>query len=325
MSERELVMAINRHPVWDAKLDSDMAVVLAHFNPCDYRRPVENLLLTLDHLQNLGASVFLAYARFPGNSSAHALFSGSVPPSQVRVVETATVWFHKEPLWDKAVMELVPGRVENILLLDADVRFASTHPLPKISRRLCEAKAVHPYSFISYLDKGGAVMSRRMSVGQAIKERKPGATDPRLFQSGFAMALHRSFWRDVGGLYLAPVGGGDTLLCTALTGRWRSMRGELTAQSAGNWGRYEKWAQTTERWSEGRLDVADLDIEHSFHGAPQDRRYDERRDYIVGFDPETDVAFDENGLAGWSSTALDRKSAMIANVRDYFWQRREDA
>jgi hypothetical protein len=323
-SDVDLASALSDHTVWETEEAGDLAVVLSHFNPCGYRQPVLNLLSTLDHLASLHALVYLVYLGFPGRPDPLRLSTQLRDRVRIAVCETSTVWFHKESLWNYGVRNLVPPEIDKILLLDADVHFVGDDPLGQVSERLERDPAVQPFAEVTYLDALGIATGTRASVGYAMSSGWADATEPRRYRAGLGIALRREFWTATRGLYLAPVGGGDTLLCAALTGRWRDLEQEFLAQSASSWERYRWWAQEVEAWSSGALGVVPVELVHRYHGAMQRRRYDERRTYLAGFDPRTHVETDSHGLPGWSAFARATAPDMVALVAEHFTNRRED-
>lgn len=323
-SDVDLASALAEHSVWQTEEAKDLAVVIAHFNPRGYLRPVVNLLSTLDHLASLRALVYLVYLGFPSRPDPLLLTAHLHGRPRITVLETSTVWFHKESLWNYAVRNFVPSEISKILLLDADVQFVGDDPLEQISDRLERDPAVHPFTHVTYLDAEGAATGTRASVGYAMSSGWADATDPRRYRAGLGIALRRDFWAATGGLYLAPVGGGDTLLCAALTGRWRDLEEEFLAQSTSSWDEHRRWAREVESWSSGMLGVAPVELVHRYHGAMRHRRYDERRTYLAGFDPRKHVEADSQGLPGWSDFARVMAPGMVGRVAAHFTNRRED-
>ncbi|HUH92836.1 MAG TPA: hypothetical protein VL742_06770 [Casimicrobiaceae bacterium] len=85
---------------------------------------------------------------------------------------------------------------------------------------------------------------------------------------------------------------------------------------------YRAWATRHLANVRGSIGFTEGTLIHLWHGELNDRRYQERHRAFSAydFDPNADIALDENGSWRWSS----EKRAMHACVADYFRSRRED-
>jgi hypothetical protein len=85
---------------------------------------------------------------------------------------------------------------------------------------------------------------------------------------------------------------------------------------------YEAWAARHMRSVRADIGCTEGGIIHLWHGDLKHRRYLERHREFSAFDynPETDIALDENACWRWNS----QKPEMQAYVADYFRSRKED-
>jgi len=322
LGREEVRSLIRGHPALSGRELKSAVVVLVHFNPCNYETPERNLLVTLDYLLEEQADVFAVELLCGDRFGQQSLLP--VGSNTVVTLESKTVWFHKEGLWNVAERHL-PKQVERLLFIDADVVFAQPGSIGRAFDVLGLSNVVQPYVNALYLGPEGDVITTRQSMAWASSIGRYDSSNPRKFHAGFSIGVTRSFWDAVGGFHLAPIGGGDTLLLAALLGSAQSLRPELLQQSPQAWGEYEQFAQSARRWSGGRVAFSENDIIHQYHGQPDNRRYEERKRILAGFDPTRDLEVNPHtGVAEWSSVAEAESAEMVGATRQYFRDRRED-
>lgn len=148
-----------------------------------------------------------------------------------------------------------------------------------------------------------------------------GGTRP-YWHSGFAWAMRRQAWDDLGGLIEHGVlGAGDHHMALALIGEAkRSMPGYI---SKAYLDLVMEWEARATRYIKRNIGVVPGLLNHFHHGPKIKRRYNARWNILKRheFDPHYDLKRDSNGL--WQLT--DRNFRLRDDLRSYFSQRDEDS
>jgi hypothetical protein len=314
---------LRRHPVFDRPHRGSCAVVLCHFNPCNYRLRNQNVLRVLDHLDSFQLPVFAAELRCGAASQAPPVLPADHP--RVRQAATASVLWQKENLWNLVARDL-PKRYRNVLCLDADVILTDQRLPDAIEEALAATPVVHPFTRAVWLDPTDRPLFERMSFGLAIASRSQSPADKRLHFPGFAFALRREFWDVCGGLYNGPLGGGDWMFTAALCGQAEELKPRTLPVSRRYWDHYAEWAACVYRWCAGSMGYVEGSAFHLWHGSWENRRYDTRHLRLHGFDPYTDLAPNPiSGVVEWTPSASASKPNLVHAVEEYFGTRLEDA
>jgi hypothetical protein len=314
---------LRRHPVFDRPHRGSCAVVVCHFNPCNYRLRTKNLLRVLDRLDSLHVPVFAAELRC-GEASR---FPPVLPTYHPRVLQStsSSVLWQKENLWNLVARGL-PKRYTNVLCLDADVILADQPLSDVIEDALASTAVVHPFTRAIWLDPSDRPLFEKMSFGQAIARGHESPSDRRQYFPGFAFAVRREFWDVCGGLYNGPLGGGDWMFTAALCGRAEDLKGATLRFSRRYWDHYAAWADGVHRWCAGSMGYVEGDALHLWHGSWENRNYVERLVRLRGFDPYTDLAPNpSSGVVEWTPSAYASKPDLVHGVESYFGTRLEDA
>jgi hypothetical protein len=315
---------LHTHPVFDRPDCGDLAIVFCHFNPCKYRAPERNLGPFLDGLYEMGVPVYGAELRC-GQS---LRYDPVLPRAHPRVLQLTSdcVFFQKENLWNLVAGRL-PAQYRKVICLDADLIIRPATWLESVRRALDDTPLVQPQSRVVLLRQNGEILSENLSIGYAVGNKLWSAEHraKQWFQTGRAIAARRDLWEAAGGLYNAPIGGGDMFLTWAVIGSSDELRSGVEAISIQYSDHYRSWAERIIAWSGGRLGYVTADLYHLWHGAFQNRQYGSRDQRLAGYDPATDMAPNpETGLMEWTAFARENKSAMIAAVAEYFTTRLED-
>jgi hypothetical protein len=312
---------LQRHPVFDRPHRGSCAVVVCHFNPCDYRTTKQNLLRVLDHLDSIGVPVFAAELRCGAASGRPPV----LPVDHARVLQltSSSVLWRKENLWNLVARGL-PKRYRNVLCLDADVILTRERLLDAIEDALADSRVVHPFTKAIWLDPSDRPLVERTSFGLAIAHGRQDRANRLKHFVGFGLAARRELWDVCGGLYNCPIGSGDWMFVAALCGRAADLR--LWALSPRYWEHYAAWADGVYRWCADSIGYVEGDAFHLWHGSWENRQYEARLARIRGFDPNTDLAPNaSSGVTEWTPSAQASKPDLVQAVESYFGVRLEDA
>lgn len=314
---------LQRHPVFDRPHRGSCAVVLCHFNPCNYDAPKRNLLRVLDRLDIIGIPVFAAELRCGATSEVPT----ALPARHSRVLQltSASVLWQKENLWNLVVRGL-PTRYTNVLCLDADIIVSDQLLTEAIDDALAATRIVHPFTRLTFLDPSDRPLFQRTSFGLAIAHGRQHDAELKKHFLGGGVAVHRELWDRCGGFYNGPLGGGDWMFVAAICGRAEDLKPSMLRTSTSYWAHYAAWADAVCSWCDGSIGYLDGDAFHLWHGSWQNRQYDARVTRLQGFDPDTDLAPNTcSGLAEWTPSAHASKRDLVHAVESYFSVRLEDA
>lgn len=286
-----------------------MAVVTCHFNPCNYRRPIENFFRFRDGLKPTGLPLYVAELAYDDDAF-------QLPSQfQYRVSrERGTLW-QKERLLNLAIKQL-PDEYDAVAWIDADVMFLNPNWPQLAIEALSNHRLVQLYSEIHFTDKNGAIESSRPSRGHVYVNKLGKYGCP-----GLAWAARREDIPD--GLYeYHIVGGGDSAAVYA----WLNVESPI-ATAGTTWGNdFMSRCQVERDRIGGSVTCLSQSVVHFYHGTKGRRQYGDR--YAIldnhGYDPATDLVNDPDSPLQWSDFAIEHKPAMVKGVRNYFAQRKED-
>jgi hypothetical protein len=247
------------------------------------------------------------------------------------------IMWQKERLLDIARRAL-PAACRKIVWLDCDVVFARSDWADEADRLLDRFMVVQGYR--RCVDLHRDVVPRGPGLDPSLKHEEPaiaykiacGTATPHDFNRsghrhldsagvGIAWAARRELLDRHGFYDACVVGGGDRAFTCAIYGRFDDVV-QAHGMSERRARHYRHWAQPVFQTVRGEVGFVDTDVMHLWHGDLENRGVSERHQRLAGFgfDPEADLAREENGCWRWSSD----KPEMHAYLRSYFASRRED-
>ncbi|MGH7536146.1 MAG: hypothetical protein ACREMG_11280, partial [Gemmatimonadales bacterium] len=146
---------------------------------------------------------------------------------------------------------------------------------------------------------------------------------------GYAWAMRRDAWDDLGGLIdWAVLGSGDSHMAHALLGQvdW-TLNGLPSGSYAPEYQRpFYVWQSRAERYVRRNLGSMPGSILHHWHGPKAARRYQERPAILIRnqFDPAVDLKCDWQGLYQLTDLGTARSRRLRDDLRRYFHERNED-
>ena len=181
---------------------TDMAVILVYFNPVNYKRPIQNILLVKHALDKAGIPTFIAEL---ARGATPFLFA---PADTIFHVRTESYMFYKENLIRYAEAR-IPAAFTKICAMDADIFYDTPDWYSTISTALDTKTVVQPFKTATWLD-----------IDFTHLQTKPNAIDPpHAGHQGFVYAFDREFFRRFGLEDRCTTStSGDTLLLTDLIG-----------------------------------------------------------------------------------------------------------
>ena len=252
--------------------------------------------------------------------------------------------WQKERLLNRA-LEALPPECHTVVWLDSDILFeredwpqravealehavlvqlfSRAHYLPRevdFSRPLAEQSYLQRRSTASGL-VGGVLEQNAFGTSLETLQAHGMASD---YSNGHAWVMRRELLEQAGFYEAMIVGGGDYVFLQAAIGQFEAVRDGhgWTAPDCRQYQHFLRWAERFHRIVLGRIGMVPGDIFNLWHGELLNRRYLPRHRILTAhdFDPDRDIAIDENGCLRWSSD----KPALRQAVLDYFQGRQED-
>jgi hypothetical protein len=263
---------------------------------------------------------------------------------QVRAGAESEVWV-KESLINIGFRELykIDPDWKYAAWIDADVQFLRPDWAKETIEALQHWKLVQPWSFSidmgpHYAPIGFASSFCRDHYFAAAEAARNGQYEPmeflkhsycgkmrdghKTFHPGYAWAIRRSAWEKIGPLVdWNPMGSGDNQMAWAFAGNiQKAINGKATE---GYRRRAQAFQDRCDKHLKRDIGYVDGTLVHNWHGKKRERYYVEREKTLVevGFDPETDITFNHQGLL----VLTDRNIALRDAVRRYFRSRHEDS
>jgi hypothetical protein len=301
--------------------------ITSYFNPVGYRRRLSNYKI---FRANLAAPLVTVELSFDGRFD---LADGDAD-ILIRLSGGALLW-QKERLLNLALKAVPPG-VDRIAWLDCDVILKRPDWASEAKRQLAEFNVVQLFSDVVDVDPDGhenlspringhASLPGVASLPNARELLSLGRQEKQAlkvrFNPGLAWAAKRTLLEDHGFYDAAIVGGGDSLMVSAMYGQTEALAERFVLGPARR-RHFQKWAVPFHRSVAGRIGHVSGTACHLRHGEPENRAYYGRQDRLAefDFDPDADIAIGANGAWHWARPRPDLEDFL----RRYFIGRAED-
>jgi hypothetical protein len=290
---------------------NDLAVVVCHYNWCNFYTPTRNLHRFIRQLGIQNIPVYGVELSLTGKFET----AGMKNWTNITVTKE-NICFQKEACINITV-KTIPMEITKIAWIDHDFMFSNLNWYEDASAALEKFKAIHLFSNYIGTDQFGR---SRPPVSSIIKR---GVSSTSSGARGCAWAARREMW-NYGGLYpFSFLGGGDTLFIYTIwkiftTDKFKYLTGMLENV---NFKPYVDWEKSITGYITPD-DVGNLDGEiiHEWHGDPTNRRYGDRYDIIKGMDFDKTLSLDSDGLVRIDNMP----DSFYDSVMKYFMERNED-
>ena len=293
----------------------DVAVLLVFYNPAGFKRILNNILYIMHIMKEKKIPVFVA----------ECVFNNAKPeiPGANLVVHSNSYMFYKEQLMNK-LEKIVPAKYTKLVLLDGDIIFDSPDWIDQVSLSLNKYDIIQPYTKACWLMPGNKIIrSWKYSYAYAFSKKIAVDLDNlHVYHPGFAWALKRKTFQDLGGLYPnAIIGGGDMLFTfnffqSSVPESW--LKGPLETRIA-----IEAWPEYHANFKRVAPTVGAVDIRalHLFHGLTVNRQYKTR---YVKFAHLLDKKWDDHITYNDDGITEFKEPALRTILLSYFKERDED-
>lgn len=291
------------------QLPKDLAVVVATFNPCNFARPVANLLRTIDQFKGI-LPVFVVELLYPWSTSSLIAKRGV----SILRVRGASIMFQKENLW--AIAEhRVPSQYTKIAFLDGDILLDNVKTwASRVSSILCEVNVIQPLSAIKFEDPEGTTQQPLLVACSTVRET---LFDPQMAypSPGYGLALQRGWLRSVGGLIeMAVSGAGDLFTLGGLCASTYMRTTQAYKESPFAHADIERFIRNA---SGARVGYVPHEALHLYHGKRAERQYTTRHKILAGLTAK-DFKRNAYGVVEYTD------SVWNSHMKAYFHARRED-
>jgi len=302
--------------------DSDLAVVTCHFNPCHYKRRVENYRLFREGIKRARVPLLTIELAFGDDAFELSEFPEVL---QIRTSRSNIMW-QKERLLNIGIKKLIKENYKKIAWFDADILFESNDWPKRISKLLDKHEVCHVFSevekFSNENDKGIIAKSSVLHYYKTGELKLKKEID-----GGHGWAANSKILNKFGLYDKAILGGGDTLIFLACYFYNYHTKTEIMKSkhlssflSQDLIADYLIWARKWGWEVRGNVGFLDEKIKSLYHGSVINREYIDRlkifKKYI--FFPRSDLGLDENQIY-----YLKDKS-MSGDLMRYFFSRKED-
>jgi hypothetical protein len=305
----------------NTKIEDKLNVIIVISNPCVYAtryRLANEFIKRMEMEHNEEVNLYVVELAY-GNQLHHVAKKGNPNHLQLRT-NSAPLW-HKENMINIGIKKLLPKNWKAVAWIDADIEFDSPTWVSDTLKILNGHKdIVQLFSHAVDMDKDEDPMTIFSSFGfQYSKGRKYGGTGPKFWHPGFAWAMTRNAYEQVGGLYdLSVLGSGDHNMAQALIRNAKnSVNKDVSKEYKESVLGWQKLVKTI------RLGYVPGVVRHYFHGTKQNRKYNERWQILVKhqYNPLTHVKYDNDGLL---VPTTDCPQGLLDDIMKYFLERNED-
>ncbi len=304
------------------KVNSRMWAITTFFNPTKSKQLIDNYRI---FHSNLGLNLLTVELSFDGRFE--LLKRDATLIHQIKGDDLNILW-QKERLINIGC-KLLPKSCEVVAWLDCDIIFENKNWFYEAEKVLENKIIVQLFDNVSYLQKNvcensGESYTVPGSVRNAICQ------NPIQYSSlgsdsmtttgnpGMAWAAQRCLLETVGLYDVAPVGGGDTLLFSAMFPNIFTVKDMITIDDR-HWIHYLEWVNRFNDKVGDNVSWINGKILHLWHGNLLKRGYVDRNKILKshGFDFRSDIKYDSNSCWQWSSN----KYKLHNQVKSYFLSR----
>ena len=293
-------------------MNKELAVVICHFNWCNFYTPTRNLHRFLRQMGIANVPVYGIELSLTGEFETNEMPNWK----QIKVTKE-NVCFQKEACINLVVKSL-PSHITKVAWIDHDFMFTNADWYNQASEALDKYKVIQLFSEYVPTDIFGRKIRSMISTAKsyAIHNKRSNAR-------GCAWAARRELW-DNGGLYpFSFLGGGDSLFAHMIFGGMKDDKLYYVSGIHGNlkFEPFLNWKNSILTYV-GAKDVFYIngEIIHEWHGEHDGRKYATRYDIIKGMNLSKTVSLDHNELV-----KIDNISEQLrGNIMTYFKERNED-
>jgi hypothetical protein len=196
----------------------DMAILFVYFNPCKYRRIIQNVLTVKHQMDCAKIPYFIGEIKHDDDSS--YLFSKS---DNVFQYSSNSYMFYKENLI-RVVEPLIPSCFTKICIMDFDIFFDNPDWYRVVSEKLNRVKIIQPFKTANYLNIDYSICDSKTNC---VDKKTSDSIDYLVEHTGFVWAFDRKWFSSYHFDDIIISGMGDTVLANNITKRPYNGAGSL--------------------------------------------------------------------------------------------------
>jgi hypothetical protein len=244
----------------------------------------------------------------------------SLNPRHLQIRGQTPLW-HKENMINMGVEQLLPKGWKAMAWIDADIEFENVGWAMDTLKVLNGCRdVVQLFSHAVDMDKRMEAMSIFPSFSyQFAKGSRYGGTGINMWHPGYAWAMTRKAYEQIGGLYDKGIlGSGDSIMSLSFINKSHGMTNNSYHKDYTN-----SILEYQNKLSTLRLGYVPGVIRHYYHGTKKNRQYTERWAILKkhNYSPLIHVTYDEKGIIIPTNLFTNQFKEDIMN---YFRERKED-
>lgn len=303
---------------------SELVAITTYFNPCRWNTRRINYDLFKAGMAAAGVPCITVECAFADDDF-------ELPPSLdvIRIRAGSLLW-QKERLLNLAASWL-PASCRYVAWLDCDVLFDDPRWPADLIAVLGQKKVAQLFETAIRLDRHGTGESEpRARSFASVMSKKPETLEANRYDlhghTGYAWAMRRKIFDEVGLYESAVSGSADHFMAHAIFGRYGFCVENALKHDARQIAHLKQWGGRFHDCVRGSLGVVPGAIRHLWHGDLADRRYFLRMHDItdLGFDPYVDIVAEPGEPLAWARNIEAKKPGLVAYFANYFASRRED-
>lgn len=278
---------------YNTPVTKDMAIILVYFNPCKYRRIIQNAL-TVKHLFDC-AQIPYFIGEIKHDSDSQYLFCKS---DNVFQYSSNSYLFYKENLI-RIVETKLPENFTKICIIDFDIFFDNPDWYSVVSEKLNTVQVVQPFKKAHFLNIDYSVHEVKTNC---VDNKTKDPIDYLVEHTGFVWAFTREWYKtyDFDDMFISA--GGDTIFANNITKRLFSDIGSIF---------YYKYRVGVKLYTEDvSYDSCDLNVYHLNHGPLVKRQY-------VNINYNIDLVFSKKNIESIETVMIRRKDGILEYHEKY--------
>lgn len=307
--------------------EESLWVITVYYNPCGYKSRRSTYNTFMHTMRSSGINVLTVECAFGDDP-----FELPLLPDVLKIRSNSLLW-QKERLINIGASYL-PATCKYVAWVDCDVIFQNRNWARETRELLSGPYAVvQLFESCVLLEKGNVLVENTqqfVSFGKVTNEDKStvdcGRYD-RHGHPGFAWAMRRNIFDDIGLYEYAVSGGADHYMAHAAYGCYGFCVDSTLGHNPIQIDHLKRWGDEFYGCTQGKLGFVPGEIHHMWHGSRSRRDYFNRIRKITEyrFNPYTDLLAMPGRPLEWQPHVLQEKHELVAYFTEYFKSRQEDS
>jgi len=302
-------------------IEDKLHVIVVMSNPCMYKKRYKLLREFVSRMEkNKHVELYIVELAY-GDQVHQVTKENNIKHLQLRT--TVPMW-HKENMINLGVKYLLPSTYKAFAWIDSDIEFENSNwALDTLCILNGSKDIVQLFSHAVDMDKDKFAMSIHTSAGynydKGLGYIYASKNNINYSHSGYAWAITRNSYENIGGLYDKFIlGGSDTIMLLSLLGKEYKTIPENIIKNIND--SIMPFKNKIKNLKFGYISGV---IRHNFHGSIKNRKYSERWNILVkhNYSPNTYITYDKKGILIPTDKWPEQLSKDIYN---YFSERNED-